>query len=73
MHQEEEKEEAEYRQTGGKWTNKNQGKEWDVRLFLTQELPDFFTLDRDFIRMLAVDIKRQIPVGTDQRGSLSLY
>lgn len=44
-----------------------------MRLFPTQELSVFFTLDRDSIRMLAVDTEGQVPVGMDQRGSLSLY
>lgn len=74
MHQKEEKEGAEHRQTGeNEQTNKNQGKEWDVRLFATQELSVFFTFDRDSIHTLAVNIKGQISVGVDQRGSLGLY
>lgn len=44
-----------------------------MRLFPTQEPSVFFTFDRDLIRMLAVDIKGQVSVGTDQRGSLGLY
>lgn len=74
MHQEEEKEGTEHRQTGeNEQTNKNQGKGWDVRLFPTQELSVFFTFDRDLIRMLAVDIKGQISVGVDERGSFGLH
>lgn len=71
MHQEEEKEGAEHRQTGENEQTKT--KERNETWGYFQHKSHLFTFDRDLIRMLVVDIKGQLSVGMDQRGSLGLY